>query len=111
MSSPDPSDLVDPHVCLNPGLSFEQHKELLLLQLEHSRIQQQIEREKLTAVCTWFQSFVTVILKLSFCWKWSDSEKTLLLQCVLTGKTQEAYCSLPVSESKSYSSVKKKAAI
>ena len=31
---------------------------------------------------------------------WPDSERTLLLlQCVLTGKAQVAYCSLPVRES------------
>ena len=37
---------------------------------------------------------------------WPDSERTLLLQCVLTGAAQEAYASLPVSNSQSYTAVK-----
>uniref|UniRef100_A0A4W6FVS0 Gypsy retrotransposon integrase-like protein 1 n=1 Tax=Lates calcarifer TaxID=8187 RepID=A0A4W6FVS0_LATCA len=37
---------------------------------------------------------------------WSDAERTLLLQCVLTGKAQEAYSALSVAESKVYVSVK-----
>lgn len=31
---------------------------------------------------------------------WSDSERTLLLQCVFTGKTQVAYAALSVEESR-----------
>ncbi|XP_035806767.2 uncharacterized protein LOC118470711 [Amphiprion ocellaris] len=37
---------------------------------------------------------------------WSDAERTLLLQCVLTGKAQEAYCALGVAGSRVYISVK-----
>lgn len=37
---------------------------------------------------------------------WSDGERTLLLQCVLMGKAQEAYVSLNVTESKKYDVVK-----
>lgn len=37
---------------------------------------------------------------------WSDSERTLLLQCVLTGKAQEAYSALSLAESRVYLSVK-----
>nr|XP_046250447.1 uncharacterized protein LOC124062051 isoform X4 [Scatophagus argus] len=38
--------------------------------------------------------------------EWSDPECTLLLQCVLTGRAQEAYSALTVAESKAYSTVK-----
>lgn len=37
---------------------------------------------------------------------WSDSDRTLRLQCVLTGKAQEAYSALTVGESKIYVTVK-----
>lgn len=37
---------------------------------------------------------------------WSDSDRTLLLQCVLTGKAQEAYSALTVGESKIYATFK-----
>lgn len=37
---------------------------------------------------------------------WSDAEKTLLLQCILTGKAQEAYCALSVVDSRVYDKVK-----
>ena len=40
------------------------------------------------------------------CRDWSDAERTLLLQCVLTGKAQEAYSALSLAESKVYLSVK-----
>lgn len=38
--------------------------------------------------------------------RWSDGELTLLLQCTLTGKAQEAYFSLTIAESGVYASVK-----
>ncbi len=38
--------------------------------------------------------------------KWSDSEQTLLLQCVLTGKAQEAFSALRISDSENYLKVK-----
>ncbi len=37
---------------------------------------------------------------------WSDSDCTLLLQCMLTGKAQEAYSALTVTDSKVYETVK-----
>ena len=37
---------------------------------------------------------------------WSDSDRTLLLQCVLTGKAQEAYSALTIVESREYATVK-----
>uniref|UniRef100_A0A3B5QIF6 CCHC-type domain-containing protein n=1 Tax=Xiphophorus maculatus TaxID=8083 RepID=A0A3B5QIF6_XIPMA len=38
---------------------------------------------------------------------WSDLDRTLLLQCVFTGKAQEAYSALTVDDSKVYATVKK----
>ena len=38
--------------------------------------------------------------------RWSDSDRTLLLQCVLTGKAQEAYSALTIVESGEYATVK-----
>ena len=38
--------------------------------------------------------------------KWNDSEQTLLLQCVLTGRAQEAYSALSVADSEDYLTVK-----
>lgn len=38
--------------------------------------------------------------------KWSDSEQTLLLQSVLTGKSQEAFSALSISESENFLKVK-----
>lgn len=37
---------------------------------------------------------------------WSDAERTLLLQCFLTGKAQEAYSALSVADSVKYVLVK-----
>lgn len=34
---------------------------------------------------------------------WTDADHTLLLQCVMTGKAQEAYSALSVAQSKEYS--------
>ena len=38
--------------------------------------------------------------------KWSDPEQTLLLQCVLTGKAQEAFSALSMADSENYNKVK-----
>ena len=38
---------------------------------------------------------------------WPDSDRTLMLQCVLTGKAQEAYSALSVADSVSYDKVKR----
>lgn len=37
---------------------------------------------------------------------WPDLDRTMLLQCVLTGKAQEAYSALSAAESKVYETVK-----
>ena len=37
---------------------------------------------------------------------WPGADRTVMLQCVLTGKTQEAYSALSVTDSVSYESVK-----
>ena len=37
---------------------------------------------------------------------WSDAERTLLLQCVLTGKAQEVFSALSVTDGASYQLVK-----
>lgn len=39
-------------------------------------------------------------------WNWPDSDRTLTLQCVLTGKVQEAYSAFGVADSVSYAKVK-----
>ena len=38
--------------------------------------------------------------------QWSDADRTLLLQCMLTGRAQEAYSSLTVADSRVYTKVK-----
>ena len=37
---------------------------------------------------------------------WPGADRTVMLQCVLTGKAQEAYSALSVTDSLSYQSVK-----
>merc|ERR1712208_24059 len=38
--------------------------------------------------------------------KWPDSVRTLLLQCVLTGRAQEVYAAMSVADSQNYARVK-----
>lgn len=38
--------------------------------------------------------------------KWPDTARTFMLQCVLTGRAQEAYSALSFTESQSYELVK-----
>lgn len=62
----------------------------------------------------WFQSFQRRIQIHFSCFfkglaknsKWSDSKQTLLLQCVLTGKAQEAYSALSTADSENFQKVK-----
>ncbi|CAN9508185.1 unnamed protein product [Ophioblennius macclurei] len=154
---------------IGTGLTFEQQKELLLLQLQHeqknvleveklrrearmretelARVQQtqklELERYKLGLISEGklqaepktegsisrvphTQSFdVAVNLRLvpkfneqdpdiffvlferlAEARDWSDAERTLLLQCVLTGKAQEAFSALSATDSGSYQLVK-----
>lgn len=51
--------------------------------------------------------FFTLFERLAESRKWMDAECTLLLQCVLTGKAQEAYSALSVGDCQSYAKVKK----
>uniref|UniRef100_A0A3B4ZKQ1 Gypsy retrotransposon integrase-like protein 1 n=1 Tax=Stegastes partitus TaxID=144197 RepID=A0A3B4ZKQ1_9TELE len=139
------------------GLTFEQQKELLLLQLEHDRtkheseirqnieiekIRQQIEREKLevegyrlslkpdsgnrrqvlkpelqsfdVSNLRWLppfnekdpDTFFSLFERVCKVKEWSDKECALLLQCVLTGKAQEAYSCLSVDDSFVYKKIK-----
>ncbi|XP_034095926.1 uncharacterized protein LOC117562195 isoform X1 [Gymnodraco acuticeps] len=51
-------------------------------------------------------SFFGLFERLSQRRQWSDSEKTLLLQCVLTGRAQEAFSALSMADSEDYLRVK-----
>ncbi|XP_056905675.1 uncharacterized protein LOC130534961 [Takifugu flavidus] len=51
-------------------------------------------------------TFFLLFERLAKARKWSDSEQTLLLQCVLTGKAQEAFSALSMADSENYNSVK-----
>lgn len=114
------------------GLMFEQHKELLLLQVEVKTLELEERRLRLSNVDGVGQVSVVapgpshsfdvssnLCLVPQFCERnpdtffslfeqvaegrsWSDTEHTLLFQCVLTGKAQEAYSALNVTESKVY---------
>lgn len=63
----------------------------------------------------WFLLFLSKLLILTFLLlyelvaesrEWSDSDNTLLLQSVFTGKGQKVYSALPVTDSKVYLEVK-----
>ncbi|XP_034567353.1 uncharacterized protein LOC117832370 [Notolabrus celidotus] len=130
------------------GLSFEQRRELLLLQTEREKLaverlrteveikRLQIEERRLSLPAagggrasdvsdrassfdiasslrlvpqfndrdpdTFFVLFERVAERRG----WAEADQTLLLQCVLTGKAQEAYSALSVAESRVYSAVK-----
>jgi len=51
-------------------------------------------------------TFFSLFERLAGVMKWPDSEQTLMLQCVLTGKAQKAYSSLSVLDSQNYHKVK-----
>ncbi|XP_050923269.1 uncharacterized protein LOC127139346, partial [Lates calcarifer] len=117
-------------------LTFEQQRELLLLQMEMKKLELEERRLTLSNVSGMrqlpggiagpshgFDVSMNLRLVPQFCERdpdtffslfervaesrdWSDAERTLLLQCVLTGKAQEAYSALSVAESKVYVSVK-----
>ena len=129
------------------GLTFEQRRELLLLETERERAKTErekfvMERKRLELeerrlslggsetgvsfsprVSGVFDVVGSLWLVPQFCERdpdiffslfervaesrgWSDSDRTLLLQCVLTGKAQEAYSALTIVESREYATVK-----
>ncbi|KAK0150475.1 hypothetical protein N1851_008430 [Merluccius polli] len=121
------------------GLTFEQRKELIMLQYEQDRIMQQDrlnhqaeldhERGKReanqgkrdsegaseTAADLWLvpkfntddpDTFFSLFERLAEARQWSPGRRCLLLQCVLTGRAQEAYASLSKEASTNYSAVK-----
>lgn len=137
----------------NQGLTFEQRKELMMLQLEQEKMKWELEKEKnitermkvelqhnrLTLVkegrlgddsqvsldgsVTRFDvsvslrlvpkfnerdpdTFFSLFERIADSRKWVDSERTLLLQCVLTGRAQEAYSALSATDCQVYSKVK-----
>ena len=140
---------------LTSGLTFEQQKELLMIQLDHDKfklraeldkekIRQQTEQAKLDMEQTRLslvregrlsagdvsrnssdesdvlgnlrlvpkfsekdpESFFSLFERVADVRNWPDTARTLMLQCVLTGRAQEAYSALSDAESKSYGSVK-----
>lgn len=51
-------------------------------------------------------TFFTLFERVSSARQWSDAEKILLLQCVLTGKAQESYTAVCAQENLTYATVK-----
>ena len=114
------------------SLSFEQRRELLCLQTELKRLELEERRLSLHAggaarglvgssslldvgsnlrLVPPFNerdpdTFFSLFERVAESRGWSDSDRTLLLQCVLTGKAQEAYSALSMAESRVYLSVK-----
>lgn len=147
------------------ALSFEQQRELLLLQMEHEKLKHKVqvekelalenmkfdieqaritlEHEKLSLIregrlsqgasqgpggdssivghsfdqvgnlrlVPLFnerdpETFFSLFERLADARGWPDADRTVLLQCVLTGKAQEAYSALSVTDSMSYAKVK-----
>ncbi|KAK0139042.1 hypothetical protein N1851_024397 [Merluccius polli] len=125
------------------GLTFEQRKELIMLQYEQDRIMQRDrlnhqaeldhERGKREAnqgkrdnegasegasetaadlrLVPKFNTddpdtFFSLFERLAEARQWSPGRRCLLLQCVLTGRAQEAYASLSKEDSTNYSAVK-----
>ncbi|CAJ1087102.1 uncharacterized protein LOC117532417 [Xyrichtys novacula] len=154
---------------LAPGLTFEQQKEILILQMEHEKIKQEhekmtqelemkkqlelarihqeserakvdLERQRLTLVRDGRLSgedqdrqgasssahrfdvnnlrllpqfnerdpdtFFLMFERVATARNWPDVDRALMLQCVLSGKAQEAYSSLSLEDSSSYSKIK-----
>ena len=52
------------------------------------------------------ETFFSLFERVADARSWPDSDRTLMLQCVLTGKAQEAYSALSVHDSASYDKVK-----
>lgn len=57
--------------------------------------------------CEWDpDTFFSLFERVAESREWSDSEQTMLLRCVFTGKAQEAYSALTVAEGTVYATVK-----
>ena len=52
------------------------------------------------------ETFLSLFERVADTRKWPESARALMLQCVLTGRVQEAYSSLSVTESQKYAVVK-----
>lgn len=127
-------------------MTFEQRKQMLLLQMEHEKFQAeqrleceklQVEQERLKLEARQLElvqppvdnqaprfdirtglrlvpafnekdpeTFFALFERAADAEQWSDSNRVLLLQCVLTGKAQEAFCSLAAVPNLQYSTVK-----
>ena len=96
---------------------IKQKTELLKLELEQEKLKMSVREKKqfdvgsnLKLLPKFSESdpdlFFSLFERVADARDWSDSERTLLLQCVITGKAQEAYASLTVMESKNYEMVK-----
>ena len=96
---------------------MKQKTELLRLELEQEKFNLGVKDKKQLNIGSNLQLlpkfsekdpdlFFSLFERLAESRGWSDSERTLLLQCVLTGKAQEAYVSLTVAESQKYDVVK-----
>ncbi|KAK0131567.1 hypothetical protein N1851_033742 [Merluccius polli] len=126
-SGVDTADVSVSEVGVSTGLTFEQRKELLLLQVEIKNLELEERRVSLANVgqvsvspgpSSAFDIASNLRLVPQFCERdpdiffllfervaesrlWSDVERTLLLQCILTGKAQKA-----TVESKVYVSIR-----
>ena len=108
------------------ALSFHQQRELLLLQLELEQTKLRVlDRDESRSVPARDgrdlsaslrlvpkfnerdpDTFFTLFERVSETRQWPDEEKVLLLQCVLTGKAQEAYSAVCAQEGLTYEMVK-----
>lgn len=52
------------------------------------------------------ETFFTLFERVADARGWVDSDRTVLLQCVLTGRAQEAFSSMSTSDSSDYGKVK-----
>lgn len=118
------------------GLSFEERRQLLFLEIEIKQnevkkleLEEQVRRlaidggagqgharsfdisGNLKLVPRFSErdpdTFFSLFERVADSRRWSDAERTLLLQCTLTGRAQEVYSALTVAESGVYTSVKK----
>lgn len=141
LSMPIPTTLTLPELST---LSFEQQKELLMLQrdtecekrrLECDKVRLEIERRRLDLhegkpvgadfdigstklsvahnlhlVPPFNESEVEIFFllfeRVAVACKWSNVERAMLLQCVLTGKAQQAYSTLSDADSQNYEAIK-----
>ncbi|KAL2094752.1 hypothetical protein ACEWY4_009471 [Coilia grayii] len=138
---PKPASVVEHETV---GLTFEQRRELLQLQIEQEKLRWNSENSRIALekakldlelrrldlikdgklgmggskevssslhLVPQFNDqdpdvFFTLFERVADTSNWADEHRCLLLQCVLQGKAQEAYSSLPSGDSKVYSRVK-----